>query len=245
VITHRNITRVIDVYANVLPGHDIGSVVRDIERRLGDSSEIGPDPRQSDRGVYYEVTGPEFAGKGYSYVLTGEVATMRDTLRQFAEGFLLAVILVYLVLVIQFRSFLDPLIVLLAVPLGLIGVGFTLFATGTSMSIMAAMGVVMMTGLVVAYSILLVDYANRRAGQGLSITEAVVDAARVRLRPILMTSLTTVLALTPMAIGGRGAEANAPLARAIIGGTLGAALLTLLVVPCLYVILKPETTVET
>ena len=170
---------------------------------------------------------------------------MRDTMRQFGEGFLLAVILVYLVLVIQFRSFRDPLIVLLAVPLGLIGVGFTLFATGTSMSIMAAMGVVMMTGLVVAYSILLVDYANRRAGEGASITEAVVDAARVRLRPILMTSLTTVLALTPMAIGGRGAEANAPLARAIIGGTLGAALLTLLVVPCLYVILKPGKTVET
>ena len=244
VISHRNITRVIDVYAGVLPGHDIGSVVGAIERRLEESTVIAPEPQKSDRGLYYDVTGSEFAGKGYSYVVTGEVATMRDTVRQFAEGFLLAVILVYLVLVVQFRSFLDPLIVLLAVPLGLIGVGFTLFVTGTNLSIMAAMGVIMMTGLVVAYAILLVDYANRRAGQGDSITEAVVEAARVRLRPILMTSMTTVLALAPMAIGGRGAEANAPLARAIIGGTLGAALLTLLVVPCLYVILKRET-VET
>ncbi|MFQ5876323.1 MAG: efflux RND transporter permease subunit [Acidobacteriota bacterium] len=238
VINHRNITRVIDVYAAALPGHDIGSVVSRIERRLDASAELLPAPRRSDRGKYYEVAGPQFVGKGYGYILTGEVATMRESVRQFLEGFLLAVILVYLVLVVQFRSFLEPLVVLLAVPLGLIGVGLTLYLTGTHLSIMAAMGIIMMTGLVVAYSILLVDFANRRMGEGASAEDAVCDAGRVRLRPILMTSLTTILALLPMAIGGRGAEANAPLARAIIGGALGAATLTLFVVPCLYLIFK-------
>ena len=240
VINHRNITRVIDVYAAVLPGYDIGSVVAGIERRLEGSAELLPTAKTSDRGMYHEISGPEFAGKGYSYVMAGEVATMREAFGQFVEGFLLAVILVYLVLVLQFRSFVDPLVVLLTVPLGLIGVAIMLFITGTHLSIMAAMGIIMMVGLVVAYSILLVDFANQRLSQGLSLTEAICDAARVRLRPVLMTSLAAVLALTPMAIGGQGAEANAPLARAIIGGALSAAALSLLVVPCLYVIFKKQ-----
>ncbi len=98
----------------------------------------------------------------------------------------------------------------------------------------------MMIGLVVAYSILLVDYANRRVDDGLNLRDAIIDAGRVRLRPILMTSLAAALALVPMAIGGRGAEANAPLARAIIGGVLGAATLSLLLVPCLYLTFKRE-----
>lgn len=237
-ISHRNITRVIDVYATVLPGHDIGSVVAEVESRLAASPELGPVPRDSDRGAYFEVTGQEFAGAGYSYSLTGEVATMRDALDQFMQGFLLAVVLVYLVLVLQFRSFRDPFIVMLAVPFGLIGVSWLLFLGGTPLSMMSAMGIIMMVGLVVAYSILLVDFADRRLSAGATLRDAITDAARVRLRPILMTSLTTVLALTPMALGGTGAEANVPLARAIIGGVLSAAVLTLVVVPCLYVILK-------
>ena len=237
-ISHRNITRVIDVYATVRPGHDIGSVVAGIEESLGASAELAPVPRESDRGAYFEVSGPEFADAGYSYSLTGEVATMRDALDQFLQGFLLAVVLVYLVLVLQFRSFRDPLIVILAVPLGMIGVGGLLFAGGNPLSMMSAMGIIMMVGLVVAYSTLLVDYADRRLGTGATVRDAIREAAGVRIRPILMTSLTTVLALTPMAIGGPGAEANVPLARAIIGGVLGAAVLTLVVVPCLYVMLK-------
>ncbi len=127
---------------------------------------------------------------------------------------------------------------LLTVPLGLIGVAIMLFVTGTHLSIMAAMGIIMMVGLVVAYSILLVDFANRTLPQARSVIEAICEAGRVRLRPILMTSLAAVLALTPMAIGGQGAEANAPLARAIIGGVLSAAVMSLLVVPCLYVVFK-------
>ena len=127
---------------------------------------------------------------------------------------------------------------MLAVPLGLIGVSWLLFLGGNPLSMMSAMGIIMMVGLVVAYSILLVDFADRRLAGGAALRDAIVEAARVRLRPILMTSLTTVLALTPMALGGAGAEANVPLARAIIGGVLSAAALTLVVVPCLYVILK-------
>ena len=103
----------------------------------------------------------------------------------------------------------------------------------------------MMIGLVVAYSILLVDFANRRLNQGIPMNDAIRDAARVRLRPILMTSLAAALALTPMTIGGTGAEANAPLARAIIGGVIGAATLSLFVVPCLYVTLKRERKTRT
>lgn len=237
-ISHRNITRVIDVYAAVRPGHDIGTVVSRVEDSLAGSPALGPVLRESDRGPYFEVTGPEFADLGYSYSLTGEAATMRDALDQFLQGFLLAILLVYLVLVLQFRSFSDPLIVMLAVPLGLIGVGGLLFAGGNPLSMMSAMGIIMMVGLVVAYSTLLVDYADRRLAAGASVEDAISEAAGVRIRPILMTSLTTVLALSPMAIGGPGAEANVPLARAIIGGVASAAALTLIVVPCLYSLLK-------
>ncbi|MFQ5472385.1 MAG: efflux RND transporter permease subunit, partial [Dehalococcoidia bacterium] len=238
VINHKNITRVIDVFATVLPGHDIGSVVAGIEARLEASKELSPVRKESDRGTYFDVAGAEFQGRGYSYVTEGEVAVMRETLGQFLQGFVLAVILIYLVMVIQFRSFRDPVIVLLTVPLGLVGVALMLFLTGTHMSIMAAMGIIMMIGLVVSYSILLVDYANRRLEEGMSCREAIVQAGQVRLRPILMTSLAAVMALVPMAIGGQGAEANAPLARAIIGGALSAATLSLVVVPCRYMLIK-------
>ncbi|MBI4558693.1 MAG: efflux RND transporter permease subunit, partial [Candidatus Hydrogenedentes bacterium] len=161
-------------------------------------------------------------------------------LAQFQQGFVLALVLIYLIMVLQFRSFVDPFVVLLTVPLGLMGVGLMLFLTGTNLSVMAAMGIIMMVGLVVAYSILMVDYANRLVQNGRSLRDGIAEAARVRIRPILMTSLAAVLALSPMAIGGRGAEANAPLARAIIGGALAAAILTLVVVPCLYIIFKRE-----
>jgi multidrug efflux pump subunit AcrB len=238
VVMHKNITRVTDVYANVLPGFDIGSVVAGIERRLASSAQLSPVEKRSDRGTYYEVAGPELAGKGYTYTLSGEVATMREMLAQFAQGLVLALVLIYLVMVVQFRSFVDPLVVLLSVPLGMVGVAGMLYATGTALSIMAAMGIIMMVGLVVSYSILLVDFANRRTDEGADPKIAVADAVRVRLRPILMTSLAAIFALAPMAIGGPGAEANAPLARAMIGGVLGAAVLSLFVVPCLYVVLK-------
>jgi multidrug efflux pump subunit AcrB len=192
------------------------------------------------------VAGPNLEGKGYTVEMQGEVKSMRESFAQFSQGTLIAVVLVYLVMVAQFRSFLDPFVILLTVPLGFIGVVLLMFLTGTNLSIMAFMGIIMMIGIVVEYSIVLIDFANQRVREGLSVRDAVVDAAQVRLRPILMTSLTTWLALLPMAwpglflapFGISGGDANIPLARAIIGGVLGATVLTLLVVPCLYVIFK-------
>jgi multidrug efflux pump subunit AcrB len=240
VINHHNITRVIDVYANVERGYDMGSVVANIERRLEASSELGVIAKTSERGDYYEVAGSEFKGKGYTLNLSGEVHSMRNAFGQFTSGLVIAVILVYLVMVAQFKSFLDPLIIMLNIPLGFIGVSFLMYFTGTNLSIQSFMGIIMTVGIVVEYSIILVDFANRRMEQGMSPPDAILDAARTRLRPILMTSLTTVLALLPMGIGIAGGEANVPLARAIIGGVLGGTVLSLVVVPCFYVLLKPN-----
>ena len=154
-------------------------------------------------------------------------------------GLVIAAILVYLVMVAQFRSFPGSIDrVVDGAALGFIGVVAMLYVTGTNLSIMAFMGIIMMVGIGVEYSIVLVDFANRRVADGLSAQDAILDAARIRLRPILMTSLTTWTALLPMAIDWGGGGANAPLARAIIGGVLAATVLSLTVVPCLYVMMK-------
>ncbi len=240
VITHRNITRIIDVYADVARDADVGSVARAIERRLRNNSRLGLIPRESERGSYYEVAGPQYKGKGYSIDSRGEVRSMRQVFSQFSGGLVIAAILVYLVMVAQFRSFIDPLVIMLTVPLGFIGVAFMLFLSGTHLSIQSFMGIIMMVGIVVEYSILLIDFANRGRKRGQPVREAVLEAARVRLRPILMTSLTTVLALLPMAVGVGGGDANVPLARTIIGGVVGAMLLSLLIVPVLYTVFQRE-----
>ncbi len=223
VVRHVNITRTVDVYANV-EGRDLGSVVEDIEVRLADS------PR------FAEVL-QRYQGQGYTWEVRGEYHTMLEAFRQFAGGLLTAGILVYLVLVAQFRSFLVPFVILLAVPLGLVGVTLALAVTGTALSVPSFMGMLLMVGIVVEYAILLVEFALRRQRQGVPLQEALVEAARTRVRPVLMTSLTTALALVPMAIGlGRGGEANQPLARAILGAVVGGAFLTLVVVPALYAV---------
>jgi len=255
VINHRNITRVTDVFVNVQPGYDVGSVVTEIERQL---EELGAHGEIDERGALYRLGRPKtnFSGnpvdvdlaaepfrnadtyKGITFRMMGEVRSMRESFGQFLRGFFIAAVLVYLVMVAQFRSFIDPFIVLFTVPLGIIGVVLALIVTQTHLSIMSVMGIIMMVGIVVEYSIVLVDFANRRIDEGLSVREAILDAAKVRLRPILMTSLTTWLALLPMAIGFGGSEANASLARTIIGGVVGATALSLIVVPCLYVMIK-------
>jgi multidrug efflux pump subunit AcrB len=237
VINHHNITRVIDIYANV-EGRDIGSTVTEIEQRLMRDPELKAARKQGPRGEFFSVTGGQFQGKGYRFNLTGEIQTMRKSISQFSTGLLIAIILVYLVMVAQFRSFLDPLIILLTIPLGFIGIAVILWATQTNLSIQTFMGIVMTVGIVVQYGILLVEFANQGLERGLSVVEAVVEATAIRLRPILMTSLTTILALMPMAFGIGGGEANIPLSRAIIGGVLGAMILSLVVVPSLYVLFK-------
>lgn len=236
VVHHRNISRVTDIYAGVEDGYDVGSVVTAIEQLLESNEKLGVTMTEDDRGPVAMLGAEPFAGN--SYRMMGEVRLMRDSFSQLTIGLIIASVLVYLVMVVQFRSFRDPFIVLLTVPLGYVGVIGLLWLTGTNLSVPALMGIVMMVGIVVEYSIVLVDFANRELDQGKSIQAAVVEAACVRLRPILMTSLTTWLALLPMAIGFGGSSTNAPLARAIIGGVVGATVLSLTVVPCLYVLMK-------
>jgi multidrug efflux pump subunit AcrB len=224
-VNHFNISRVVDVFVNV-QGRDVGSVARDLEKFV--------EQLRRDRAHVPE---------GYFIQMRGEVKAMRESFQSLGFGFVLAVVLVYLVMVFQFRSFLDPFIVMFAVPLGLIGVAWMLFLTGTSLNIQSVMGTIMMVGIVVSFSVLLVEFANRRreealaAGGTKSLHDALIEAAGIRLRPILMTSLAAVLGLTPMAIAG---GANIPLARAVVGGVLAATLLVLFVVPVLYLILKRE-----
>ena len=212
-VNHLNIRRVTDIYANVR-GRDIGAVAEDVQRLLN------------------RMQFPE----GYSATLRGEFSSMQESFGSMGFGLILAVILVYLVLVAQFRSFVDPFIILFAVPMGFIGVLAMLFFTGTTLNVQSFMGVVMMVGLAVSYSILLVDFANRLRAEGKPLEEAIVTASTTRLRPILMTSLAAILGLVPMAL--RAGEANMPLARAVIGGLSASALLTLFLVPILYSYLK-------
>lgn len=234
VINHKNITRVIDIYADVLPDYDIGSVVADIEHNLNASVAIKPISKHSDTGDYFEVSGPDYAGKGYTYSLSGEVQTMRNSFRQFAFGLLIATILVYLVMVAQLRSFVVPFVILLTVPLGFIGVCFFLYLCGTAINIQSLMGIIMMVGMVVEYSIVLIDFAERKLNEGLDVGQSIVEASIVRFRPIMMTKLIAIMATLPMAFGFGGGDADKPLAQAIVGGVLGAAVLTLFVVPCFY-----------
>ena len=170
--------------------------------------------------------------------LRGLVVTMNESFKSFGLGLFLAIVLVYLILVAQFKSFVDPFLIILAVPTGIVGVILTLVFTGTTLNIQSLMGIVMLQGMVVSNSILIVDFSNVLRSEGRSVTDAVADACRIRLRPILMTSLATVVGLLPMAFKlEAGSEAYAPLARAIIGGLMSSIILTIFVVPAAYLLL--------
>jgi len=172
----------------------------------------------------------------------GEISSMRESFAEMGFNLALAVLLVYLVMAAQFSSWVDPLIMIVAAPLGLIGVVATLWLTGTSLNIQSCMGALLMVGISVSNSVLLVEFANRLRAEGYSPLEAAAQAARTRLRPIVMTTAATILGLMPMAIHFHpGDEMNLPLARAVIGGLAGSTLLTLFVVPVLYVLLKPRS----
>jgi multidrug efflux pump subunit AcrB len=162
---------------------------------------------------------------------------MQASFKSFGLGLILSVLLVYLILVAQFKSWVDPLVILLAVPTGLTGVLVTLLITGTTLNVMSLMGIVMMVGIVVSNSILIVEFTHRLREDGKSVREAVALACRVRLRPVLMTSLATLIGLLPMALKlGTGSEAYAPLARAIIGGLAVSVILTVFIVPAAYLL---------
>ncbi len=175
---------------------------------------------------------------GYRAILGGEEEQRRDTLRQLALAAVLAVVLIYMVLASLFESLVHPFTIMLTVPLALVGVAFALALWGIPMGVMSAIGTILLAGIAVNNSILLVDFTQERRRRGLSVHQALVDAAETRLRPILMTSLTTLLALAPLAFGfGPGASLRAPLAVAVIGGLVASTAVTLLVVPCLYSLL--------
>lgn len=213
-VDHYQLRRVVDVY--VMPsGESLGDVVRSVEKIVKET----PIPA------------------GARVDLRGSVQGMRSSFKSFGLGLILSVLLVYLILVAQFQSFVDPLLILLAVPTGLTGVLLTLAATGTTLNIMSLMGVVMMVGIVVSNSILIVEFTRRLREDGKSVREAVAIACRVRLRPVLMTSLATLIGLIPMALAlGTGSEAYAPLARAIIGGLAVSVVLTVFIVPAAYLL---------
>jgi len=169
--------------------------------------------------------------------LRGMVLGMQQSFRSFAIGLSLSFVLLYLILVAQFRSFLDPLLILLAVPPGLAGVMIILAATGTTLNVQSLLGVIMMTGIVVSNSILIVDFTHRLRDEGKPVREAVARACRIRLRPVLMTSMATLFGLLPMALKmGTGSEAYAPLAIAIIGGLSVSLVATVFIVPAAYLL---------
>ncbi len=214
-VDHYALQRTIDVY--VAPsGEDIGGPDKAISKIVA-ATQIPHDTRVDIRGL---------------------VVTMRTSFKLMGYGLILAILLIYLIMVAQFASFVDPFLIILAVPTGLVGVILTLALTGTTLNIQSMMGIMMLQGMVVSNSILIVDFSNVLRGEGHTVIEAVADACRIRLRPILMTSLATVVGLLPMAFKlETGSEAYAPLARVIIGGLLTSIVLTIFVVPAAYVIL--------
>jgi multidrug efflux pump subunit AcrB len=178
---------------------------------------------------------------GLRVQLKGEYAHMIESAFNLAVGLTLASLLVYLLQVALFRSWVGPFIIMFTVPLGLIGVLAMLYITHTTLNVQSQMGVIFLVGIAVNNGVLLVDFANQRRKHGVPVREAIFTAAGVRFRPILMTFLATFLDLVPMAIGmGKGSEANIPLARAVVGGLLTSTCLTLFVVPIMYTLLLKD-----
>jgi CzcA family heavy metal efflux pump len=205
---------------------------------------ITANPVDRDLGSIAEELGAKFAGlrlpEGFTIRLAGQIQQQQEAFQSLIFLALpLALTLVYMVMAAQFKSLVDPFIIMFSIPMGLPGVIVMLFLTGTTLSITSFMGVIMLLGIVVSNGVLLVDYTNVLRRRGIEMHEAVVKAARTRLRPILMTSLATVFGLLPMALGlGTGGETNAPLARAVIGGLTVSTVLTLFLVPTLYTMLE-------
>jgi len=218
-VDHYQLRRVMDVYVSP-GGEDLGRVLGGVQK------------------IIHDAQLPE----NVRVAVRGSAQAMQVSFRSFGLGLILATLLVYLILVAQFKSFVDPWLILLAVPTGLTGVLLMLFATGTTLNVMSLMGVVMMVGIVVSNSILIVEFTNRLRQEGRPLREAVSLACRVRLRPVLMTSLATLIGLIPMATKlGTGSEAYAPLARAIIGGLAVSVVLTVFIVPAAYYIIYRKT----
>jgi len=225
VVSQLNIAPVFDVDADV-QGRDLASAADAIDEVL---AKDRPDP-----------------ASGIKVTLSGQIETMRESFTGLFGGMALAVVLVFLLLVINFQSWLDPLIVLMAVPFALAGIVWMLFITGTHISVPALMGGLMCIGLTTANGILVLTFANQQMETGVGSTSAAIEAGYTRLRPVLMTAGAMILGMIPMALGvGEGGEQNAPLARAVIGGLLFATVATLIFVPTMYRLLRRRSLPKT
>jgi HAE1 family hydrophobic/amphiphilic exporter-1 len=214
-IDHLNRDKVVTVGANV-EGRSLSEVTRDLNRRVA-RLRLPP---------------------GVTLSQGGDVKNQNEVFGKIFAALALAVLLMYLILVVQFGSFLDPLAILLSLPLSLVGVVLMLLITGDTLNLMSLIGVILLMGIVAKNAILLIDFAKWNHEQGMPLREALIEAGRVRLRPILMTTVALIAGMIPVAIGaGEGADFRAPLGRAVIGGTITSTLLTLLVIPTIYEIM--------
>ncbi len=216
-VDHYQIQRVIDIYVTPT-GEDLQRVTTAIRNILAkDKKDMPGNVRVNLRGM---------------------VQGMDESFKSFALGFLISFILLFLILTAQFKSFIDPFLIMLAIPMGFVGVLIILPLTGATLNVMSLMGVLMLVGIADSNSILIVDFAHNLEKQGLTPKDAVINACRVRLRPILMTSLATIIGMIPMALKlGAGAEQYAPMAKAIIGGLTSSVLLTIFIVPAAYLLI--------
>jgi len=213
-VDHYQIRRVIDIYVSTKT-EALQGVGRDVGKLLANT--------KTDKNTVLN--------------LRGAVVSMNHSFAEFGIGLIIAVLMVYLILMTQFTSFVDPFIILMAIPPGLAGVALILLVTGSTLNIMSLMGVIMMTGIVVSNSILIVEFAGTLHKEGKTLLDAVVQSCKIRLRPILMTSLATLLGMIPMALGMEaGSEQYAPLARAVIGGLAVSVVVTVFLVPAVYLI---------
>jgi CzcA family heavy metal efflux pump len=217
VVNHYNVRRVVDIYGNV-QGRDLGAVSRDVERILAANSKDLP------RGTYI--------------TLKGQVTTMRNSYVGLIGGLAFSIVLVYLLIVVNFQSWVDPFIIITALPAALAGIVVFLFLTHTTLSVPALMGAIMCMGVATANSILVVSFATQQLAEHGDAVRSAIEAGTTRFRPVIMTALAMIIGMVPMALGaGDGGEQNAPLGRAVIGGLLCATAATLVFVPCIFALI--------
>ncbi len=215
-IDRRNLEQQVSINSGVLPGLPMGDVANDVKKAI---NAVGLPP-------------------GYHFVFGGDVQNLDETKGYVLEALLLAVVFIYLILASLFGSFLQPLAIMIALPLSFIGVALALLITKGTISVMAMIGIIMLMGLVTKNGILLIDFANQQREGGASRTDALLTAARIRLRPIIMTTVAMIFGMIPLALAiGEGAEQRAPMAHAVIGGLITSTILTLFVVPVVYTLL--------
>jgi HAE1 family hydrophobic/amphiphilic exporter-1 len=215
-IERRSLEQQVSIGAGVLPGYAMGDVANEVKKAI---AQVGMPP-------------------GYRTIFTGDVQNLEETKGYVLEALLLAVVFIYLILASIFGSFTQPLSIMLALPLSFIGVALALLLTRGNLNVMTMIGIIMLMGLVVKNGILLVDFTNHQRAEGLERNAALLSAARIRLRPIIMTTVAMIFGMLPLAFAlGEGSEARAPMARAVIGGLVTSTLLTLFVVPAVYTLL--------